>query len=242
MSEAGIAPAVLVGTAVSTALFHTLIPDHWLPFVLIGLGRRWSAAKTSLWSGLSAAMHIVFSIALGLLGVAVGHGASMVVGEGFSRLSGLLLIVFGVAYALYVRRKGGHFHIGGQRIHRTVPHVHGPDHPAHALEGVEEDLVHAEERGPGPFTLAAIIGLNPCVLVFPLLMKGAEYGVGTVLATAIAYGAATMAVMVGLTWFGVGSGRLLEMRFLRRYGEVFSGWGIAFVGAVFLILELVGAG
>ena len=30
---------VLVSTAALTALLHTLIPDHWLPFLLIGRAR-----------------------------------------------------------------------------------------------------------------------------------------------------------------------------------------------------------
>jgi len=36
-------PTLLLATAAATAAFHTLIPDHWLPFVLVGRARRWSA-------------------------------------------------------------------------------------------------------------------------------------------------------------------------------------------------------
>ena len=44
----------LVTVAVATALFHTLIPDHWLPFVLIGNARRWRVGTTIVISGTSA--------------------------------------------------------------------------------------------------------------------------------------------------------------------------------------------
>jgi hypothetical protein len=235
-------PTVLVATAVSTALFHTLIPDHWLPFVLIGLARRWTAMKTAFWSGLSALIHIAFSIILGLAGIVVGQGTALVVGEAFEKISGLLLVVFGIAYAAYARAKGGHFHIGGQRVHRAVESE--PDGVSHGSPGdrpggdsPDEDLIRSEPRGRGPLYLATIIGLNPCVLVLPLLMKSPQYGTRTVVLTALAYGASTLLMMVGLTVFGVSGGRRIEMPFLHRYGEIVTGLGIAAVGAVFLIIE-----
>ena len=55
---------LLMATAVSTALFHTLIPDHWLPFVLIGRARGWTGRTTFLVSGLSAAIHVLLSAVL----------------------------------------------------------------------------------------------------------------------------------------------------------------------------------
>ena len=45
--------SLLVGTAISTAVLHTLIPDHWLPFVLIGRARNWSLRHTAILSSLS---------------------------------------------------------------------------------------------------------------------------------------------------------------------------------------------
>ena len=35
----GAIPSLLLLTAAATAAFHTLIPDHWLPFVLVGRAR-----------------------------------------------------------------------------------------------------------------------------------------------------------------------------------------------------------
>jgi hypothetical protein len=238
---AGVGPAVLVGAAISTALVHTLIPDHWLPFVLIGLARRWSGAKAAFWSGLSALIHISFSLALGLAGVAVGQGTAHAVGEGFERISGLLLVAFGIAYAFYAHTKGGHFHIGGERVHRLAGSA-GHDHPhehecPQDAEVADEALIRPAPSGKSPVYLAAIIGLNPCVLVLPLLVKSPQYGARAIFLTSIAYAVSTLLMMVGLVWFAVHSGRRLEMPLLHRHGEMISGLGIALVGAVFLFLE-----
>ena len=43
MTEAGLA---LILTTVITALVHTLIPDHWLPFVLVSRAERWTVRRT----------------------------------------------------------------------------------------------------------------------------------------------------------------------------------------------------
>ena len=57
---------MLLTTAGATALFHTLIPDHWLPFVLVGKARGWSVGTTALVSGFSALIHVALSVVLGL--------------------------------------------------------------------------------------------------------------------------------------------------------------------------------
>ena len=40
MPETNLYVLTMAGTAVATSVLHTLIPDHWLPFVLIGRARR----------------------------------------------------------------------------------------------------------------------------------------------------------------------------------------------------------
>ena len=57
--------ALLLVTAAATAAIHTLIPDHWLPFVLVGRARGWSAQTTAMVSGFSAVVHTLLSIGLG---------------------------------------------------------------------------------------------------------------------------------------------------------------------------------
>ena len=53
-------PAALVylTAASATAGLHALIPDHWLPFVLMGRSRHWSVAKTLALASASGALHV----------------------------------------------------------------------------------------------------------------------------------------------------------------------------------------
>jgi len=97
----GTLDALLLTTAAATAAFHTLIPDHWLPFVLVGRARGWSARTTAFVSGLSALVHTLLSIGLGIAALAIGQAAARVIGESLERSSGVLLVVFGVEYAAW---------------------------------------------------------------------------------------------------------------------------------------------
>ena len=64
---------VLAGTAASIGLVHTVIgPDHYLPFIVIGRARRWTLRKTLFVSFLAGLGHILSSVALGFLGIALG--------------------------------------------------------------------------------------------------------------------------------------------------------------------------
>jgi len=69
-------------------------------------------------SGVSAVLHVGLSIALGLAAVGIGVGSARALGEGLENASAVLLVVFGLAYAWWAWRKGGHFHPGGAIVHR----------------------------------------------------------------------------------------------------------------------------
>ena len=233
-------PSLLWVTAAATAAFHTLIPDHWLPFVLIGRARGWSARTTAGIAGLSAAVHTALSIALGVAALYAGEAVARAVGERLERASGVLLLVFGATYAIWAWRKGGHFHPGGRLLH-------APDE-AHTCDGREgpastEHLhYHADgawirgEAGKGALSLALVVGLNPCVLVLPLIVATADRGAGTMTLVTTAYAVTTIALMVGLSVVGVTGFRRVPIPAAARHMETASGVLIAIVGVVFLAI------
>lgn len=232
--------SLLLATAFSTALFHTLIPDHWLPFVLIGRARGWSTRTTLFVSGLSAAIHVALSAALGLLAVAVGLEVARAVGESLEEAAPFLLIGFGLVYALWAWRKGGHFHPGGSLLHRDDEGAHcagaegtGPEH----LHYHADDALIRNTEGRSALALAAIVGINPCVLILPLVLKGAEESAFALVAVLAAYSATTVALMVGLSVAGVTGALRLRLPGAARYMEAGSGLLIAGAGLVLLFLE-----
>jgi len=241
LSEGNTTVFILVLSTLSTAVFHTLIPDHWLPFVFIGRARNWSMKRTITISGFSAFLHVFLSLMLGLVGVAVGLGTSLAAGEALEKVSGILLILFGAFYAYWSYRKGGHFHIGGERVH----HHHDGKAGAHAHDASEcggswdmdRDII-AGDLGKSDWYLAFIIGLNPCVIIFPILFACASHGFLVVTAVSILYAVSTFLMMIALTVFGLAWAKAIRMKFFAKYGEILSGLLIACMGILFLFLEL----
>jgi ABC-type nickel/cobalt efflux system permease component RcnA len=232
--------SLLLATAVSTALFHTLIPDHWLPFVLIGRARGWSKRTTLTVSGVSAAIHVALSAALALLGVAAGLEVARAVGQSLSDAAPYLLIAFGVVYAAWAWRKGGHFHPGGTLVHRAGEGAPCPGEeesdPEHLHYHADDALIR-NATGRSAFALAAIVGLNPCVLILPLVLKGADQGAFALAAILGAYSLTTVALMVGLSVAGVAGTLRFTLPGAARYMEAASGVLIAGAGIALLLLE-----
>jgi len=224
----------LLSTAVVTALFHTLIPDHWLPFVLIGRAQGWSARHTALVAGVSASVHAVFSILLGLAMLVFGEVAAKAAGETLESVSHVLLVGFGLAYAFWAWRKGGHFHPGGARLHgpkmgEECTGAEGPGNPEHLHYHADMALIR-DGKQTNPWWLAFIVGANPCLLLFPLLVKTAEYGPFSVGLVTLAYAIPTVFLMVGLSTLGVATAFRIPVPGAARYMETASGLLIAILG------------
>ena len=64
---------VITITAASIGLLHTLLgPDHYLPFIVMARARKWSLVKTTCITALCGAGHVLSSIILGIIGIALG--------------------------------------------------------------------------------------------------------------------------------------------------------------------------
>jgi ABC-type nickel/cobalt efflux system permease component RcnA len=232
---------MLLSTAGATALFHTLIPDHWLPFVLVGRARHWSARTTALVAGFSALIHVALSIVLGLITLGIGLAAAEVIGHTLEKAGGVLLVLFGLVYAAWSWRKGGHFHPGGSLFHvhdhdASCDGDEGDRNPEHLHYHADDKLIRGEV-GWSAMGLALIVGVNPCVLILPIMLASASKGATAFWLVVVAYVVPTVVLMVGLSAFGVAGSRRLIVPGAARYMELVSGLLIAALGIAFLLLH-----
>jgi hypothetical protein len=237
----GAVPSLLLLTAAATAALHTLIPDHWLPFVLVGRARGWNARTTAAVSGLSALVHTLLSVALGVVALLLGNSVANAVGERVGRGSGVLLVLFGGAYAAWAWRKGGHFHPGGALLHAGEEGApcdgrEGPGSMEHLHYHADEGWI-GKKAGKGALPLAVIVGANPCVLVLPIMVATASQGPGAVALVTAAYSVTTIGLMIGLSVAGVVGSRRIPVPPVARHMEMASGLLIAASGLFFLLIE-----
>jgi len=64
---------ILTWTAVTIGFVHTIFgPDHYVPFIVLSKVRQWSGIKTVMITLLCGIGHVLSSIILGFVGIAVG--------------------------------------------------------------------------------------------------------------------------------------------------------------------------
>ena len=217
----------------STAVIHALIPDHWLPFVLMARAQGWSERRAATLTGLAGVLHVLVTVVAGGLTIVVGsasiHSLAERSGHSLGFVGGFLLAVFGIAYGIFRHLREARIHAaaGPERVDQSVAgghvHVHG-----HLLERWFHGALTAG-------ALVLVIGISPCALLVPILFAASAAGLGAVLAAALGFGLCTIGTMVGVTIVAMRGMRRIELPFFTRYGDLISG---ALVGAVGLLLML----
>ena len=95
---------LLAGTAATLGFIHTVIgPDHYLPFIVLSKARKWSTFKTVLITFLCGIGHIISSVLLGFVGIAIGAAVFKLEAIESHRgdIAAWLLLVFGFTYFIW---------------------------------------------------------------------------------------------------------------------------------------------
>jgi threonine/homoserine/homoserine lactone efflux protein len=217
----------------ATAIIHALIPDHWLPFVLMARTEKWSERRTVLLVALAGLIHVMVSFAVAaaviMLGSSPARHLAERAGTSLELLAGLLLVLFGLVYGIgaHYREARAHSH-GGSGSHGPPGHIHAHGH-------LLERWFHGAIT---PGALVAIIGVSPCILLQPILFGAAARGPLVTVATAAGFAICTLGTMVGVTMVASHGMRRLELPFFTRYGDLLSGMLIAGIGIFVIVQEL----
>jgi hypothetical protein len=209
------AAAALAVAAMSVGSLHSLAPDHWVPFTALARAQGWSRRRTALVTLLCGFGHVTVSVALGLAGLFLGLAALQALGQRLEAVAGILLVGFGVAYAVWGLRKAVR-----ERLHG---HSHHHPHDVHRTTA---------------WTLFLLFSADPCVAVIPIVFAAAPLGTAHAVAVVGAYEAATLGTMVGLVLLSHAGVKSLRARWLDRYGDGAAGGLIAATGLVLMALGI----
>ena len=219
----------------STAIIHALIPDHWLPFVLMARAQGWSERRAATLTGLAGVLHVLVSVVAGGLTILVGSTSVQSLanrtGHSLGFVGGLLLVLFGVGYGVF--------------RHFREASVHAAPGPSREKPEGDEGHVHVhghllERWFHGALTAGAlvlVIGISPCALLVPILFAASAAGAMAVLAAALGFALCTIATMVGVTLIAMRGMRRIELPFFTRYGDLISGALVAAVGLLLMLHE-----
>jgi nickel/cobalt transporter (NicO) family protein len=202
----------LAMAAVSVGALHSLAPDHWVPFAAIARSQRWTRRRTAGVTLACGAGHVSVSALLGVLALLFGRALVESYGKRLESLGGVLLIGFGLAYAVWGLRK-----VAGARWHG---HAH-----AHY------DHIHDPKRATA-LALFLLATFDPCVAVVPILLAAAPLGTAATVAIVLAYEAATLATMVTLVLGALRGTAHVHAPLLARWSDAAAGALIAVTGLV----------
>lgn len=226
-------------TAISIGFIHTLLgPDHYLPFIVLSEAKKWTVRKTMFITFICGIGHVLSSVILGLVGIAVGISVKkLVVVESFrGNIAAWLFIAFGLVYMvisirnLIKNRKHSHahFHLGGEK------HVHEHDHHEEHTHIHEKDIVKTT-----PWILFLIFVFGPCEPLIPIVMyPAAANNIAGAAFVSVLFSVVTIATMMSIVLaFKLGLNRI-NLKPVEKYGHLIAGSMIFLSGIAIQFLGL----
>jgi nickel/cobalt transporter (NicO) family protein len=219
-------PALLAAAA-GVGFGHAVLPDHWVPLAVLGRARRYPLSRVARLSGLAGVAHVLVSIVLGGVIIAVGLQFRSAVQSAEDTIVGAILIATGLGFAILELTGHGHHHDDADAGHAHTDaehaHTHSPD-----------DL-----RGSGLRGLAAVMvpfgaTASPDLTILPVFLAAAAVGVATAIGTLVIFGAVTIGTIVGLTLAAARTGYEIRAQWLERWGNVLTALVLIVIGLLVL--------
>ena len=230
----------ICATGFAVSFVHSVIPTHWLPFVLASRAQKWTTARTLGVTALASGGHTLFTTVLGVVVVGLGVTVEKWTGNVFPWIAGFALAAFGAYYLL--KTAGAHDHHHGAALFR-------PDGDNSQL--LDHDHQHAHEHRPAPAApagtpvsdrtvilgLLAVLTFSPCEAFLPVYLSGVSYGwwgfalLSAVLALGCLVG---MVAFTSLALFGL---QRFNLEALEQYEDRILGGLLIFLGVLVIVLE-----
>jgi hypothetical protein len=218
---------LMVGAAAVGSL-HTMAPDHWVPFAVLGKARGWNNWKTARLTFFCAFGHVTVSALLGIFALMLGQGAVERFGTSLHAHASLLLIGFGTAYLVY-----GLWRTFRGKIMHHVDHLQGRSHD----HGDGQGHHHHHRAGLTEWGLFLLYCADPCVALIPMIMAASVGGWPAVFGLIAVYEVATILTMVVVVQAATAGVTRLHLPWLDRYSHVVAGALILILGTVVTVLE-----
>ena len=226
-------PALLAASA-GVGFGHAILPDHWVPLAVIGRTRRYPLSKVARLSGLAGVAHVLISIILGAVIIAVGLQFRSTVQSAQDTIIGCLLIATGLGFGAFELLGPGHSH------DHPHGHTHDHDHEGHGHEGHgHRHHAHAHHERRGVRGVAAIMvpfgaAASPDLTILPVFLAATTAGLATAVGSLVIFSAVTIGTIVGLTLAAARGGYQVRGEWLERWGNTITAATLIVIGDLVL--------
>jgi hypothetical protein len=225
------ATPALLAAAAGVGLGHAILPDHWVPLAVLGRIRRYPLSKVARLSGLAGVAHVLISILLGAVIIAIGLQFRSTVQNAQDTIIGCLLIATGVGFGAFELIGPGHSH------EHSHGHGHSHDHDSHGDDGHEHDHERRGVRGLAAIMVPFGAAASPDLTILPVFLAATTAGVATAVGSLVIFAAVTIGTIVGLTLTAAKGGYQIRGQWLERWGNTITAATLIVIG----VLVLVGA-
>ncbi len=199
----------LMGATFFIALTHAVMPNHWMPFALIGKGQKWSLAKTILITAIAGLGHSITTCILGSIIAILGFNIAKYAETFAEPFSGLILIIIGITFILIGRL-------------RSNPHDH--NHSKFSDKAII-------------FSLFMMLSCSPCVAVLPIFLAASTFSWNTLLLLSIVLSVTTVSGMSGLTILAYKGVQKINLCSIENYEKEILGGILTIIGIIFFIMH-----
>ncbi len=226
---------LLCFSVISISSIHTFSgPDHYLPFIVLSRSRKWSLYKTLIWTTLCGVAHVLGSVILGGLGIALSWTLSQTfyfedIRGGFAAW---LLLLFGICYTVY-----SIYRLNSNKIHKHFETSEGGE--LYVYEHQHEQVIPPNKRYKvTPWVMFFIFATGPSEPMIPLIIyPSINYSFLEVGILILLYTISTITTMLLLVLLGFFGSKRLNYQGFEKYTNILSGITITICGTGMLFLE-----
>lgn len=220
MNELSLLPILVSGLFI--AVFHSMIPTHWLPFVMAARTQRWPWSKTLSILLIAGFGHVIMTTLIGALLFSLGLGMYHSIQAYFLPVACLSIASYG-AFQIYKHYKG-------------EPHTHcDHDHAHHHNHA--EDLRLQSKDGWAVLSLLSLLTFSPCESFLPIYLSAAGFGWQGFAYLSAVLAVGTLSTMVAFTWVSAKTIDRYNVEWLEDYERLVIGIGLILLAIALYIIE-----
>ncbi|KKO18545.1 MAG: hypothetical protein DCC43_09220 [Candidatus Brocadia sp.] len=194
----------LIGATFLIALTHAIMPNHWMPFALIGKGQKWSLTKTVFITTIAGLGHSIATTILGFIIAILGFHITKYAETFAEPLAGGILIVLGIIYVVVGRlRHGTHNHNHAKFSDKTIA-----------------------------ISLFVMLSSSPCVAALPIFLAASAFSWGKLLLLSIILSVTTISGMLVLTILAYNGVKKINLCSIEEYEKEIIGGILIVIGII----------
>ena len=190
------------------SLIHALIPNHWIPMVLIGKAEKWSNQKLLFVTALAGLAHsgstILLGVLIGMLGLELASEYQII----SAAIAPLLLVFMGLVYFGMDYRQKQHSHLPDKR----------------RLAGKSTAAIIA--------TLSVAMFFSPCLEIEAYYFNAGTWGWRGILLISVIYLLVSISGMLLLVSLGSKGLAHFNLKFLERHEKKITGGFLIILGLI----------